>query len=174
MDPGASRLSAPQGPTPVPDGTNGPRDVLLQRAVDWCSRDGVGDTGLRALAASIGTAPPPWRDARVRMIESLTAYRALFAASIEAAVLAQRSDPIRELLGASPEHGRSGLAAALLAAPEDGLDRADVRSVRRVRPADPDLGRVAAAPLTARSSPEAGTAPLPRSGVGAVLAGGPT
>jgi AcrR family transcriptional regulator len=101
----------------------GSREVLLTRAMD----DLMGDWG-QAVAASMSTAVD-YRDAWVRIIESFTAHRALFAASIEAAVLAQRSDPIRELLGASLEQGRSGLAAALLAAPEDGLDRADVRSV---------------------------------------------
>jgi hypothetical protein len=56
------------------------------------------------------------------VIESYAANRWLWLATIEAAVQAEHSPKVRELMAASLRQGRSGLAAGLLGVAEDALD----------------------------------------------------
>ena len=100
----------------------GSREALLTRAMD----DLIDDWG-RAIATSMGAATDP-RDMWARMISSFAANRALFVASLDAAVLAGRSEPLRELLANSLEQGRAGAAAAVLGVDEDGLDPTTIRT----------------------------------------------
>ena len=53
------------------------------------------------------------------MIASYDANRWLWLATIEAAVQAEHSPKLRELMAASLDQGRTGLAAGLLGIPED-------------------------------------------------------
>lgn len=100
----------------------GSREALLTRAMN----DLIDEWG-QATATSMGAAGDP-RDIWARMISSFAANRALFVASLEAAVLAGRSEPLRELLANSLEQGRAGSAAAVLGVNEDDLDPAEIRT----------------------------------------------
>ena len=100
----------------------GSREALLTQALNELM-DEWGHT----IATSMGGATD-YRDMWARMIESFTANRSLFAASIEATVLAERSERLRELLASSLEQGRAGVAAAVLGVDEDGLEPAAVRA----------------------------------------------
>jgi AcrR family transcriptional regulator len=62
-------------------------------------------------------------------IDSRTANRWLWLASIEAAVQAEHTPKVRELLMESMRQGRSGLAAGLLGIPEETLDSQSERTV---------------------------------------------
>jgi AcrR family transcriptional regulator len=66
-----------------------------------------------------------WR----RAIESYGGHRRLWLASVEAAVEAEHSPRVRELMVAALREGRSGLAAGLVGVPESELDDKDLRTI---------------------------------------------
>ncbi len=66
-----------------------------------------------------------WRQA----IASYTEHRRLWLASVEAAVHAEYSPRIRELMAQGMREGRSGLTAGLLGVPEDTLDSQSARTI---------------------------------------------
>ena len=66
-----------------------------------------------------------WR----RAIESYGAHRRLWLASVVAAVEAEHSPRVHELMVAALREGRRGLAAGLVGAPESELDDKDVRTI---------------------------------------------
>jgi hypothetical protein len=70
-----------------------------------------------------------WRQA----IASYTGNRRLWLASVEAAVQAEHSPRIRELMAAGLREGRSGLAAGLLGVPEDTLDKQAAQTIGAVQ-----------------------------------------
>jgi AcrR family transcriptional regulator len=70
-----------------------------------------------------------WRAA----IESYVDHRKLWLASVEAAVQAEHSPRVRDLLAAGLREGRSGLAAGLLGIAEDTLDDAALRGIGSVQ-----------------------------------------
>src|SRR6516225_9893737 len=68
-----------------------------------------------------------------QVIASYAANRWLWLATIEAAVQAEHSPKVRELLAASLRQGRSGLAAGLLGVGEDTLDGPAERALGSVQ-----------------------------------------
>ncbi|WP_086577520.1 TetR/AcrR family transcriptional regulator [Streptosporangium minutum] len=68
-----------------------------------------------------------------RMIESFTAHRKLWLASVEALLQAEHSPELREYLAGSQKEGRRGLAATLRGVPEDELQDSTVRTLGSVQ-----------------------------------------
>jgi AcrR family transcriptional regulator len=102
----------------------GSREALLIEAFTQ-AMDAWGAQTEAAVRAAIAAGAGPreqyeafWR----QVIESYAANRWLWLATIEAAVQAEHSPKVRELMAASLRQGRSGLAAGLLGVAEDTLD----------------------------------------------------
>ncbi|HEV3069643.1 MAG TPA: TetR/AcrR family transcriptional regulator, partial [Streptosporangiaceae bacterium] len=102
----------------------GSREALLIEAFTRAMDDWGAETEAAVRAASAAGAGPReqyeafWR----QVIASYADHRWLWLATIEAAVQAEHSPKLRELLAASLGQGRTGLAAGLLGVPEDTLD----------------------------------------------------
>jgi len=102
----------------------GSREALLIEAFTQ-AMDAWGAQTEAAVRSAIAAGAGPreqyeafWR----QVIESYAANRWLWLATIEAAVQAEHSPKVRELMAASLRQGRSGLAAGLLGVAEDTLD----------------------------------------------------
>ena len=101
----------------------GSREALLIEAFTQ-AMDAWGAETEGAVRAAAGAGAGPreryeafWRE----VIASYAAHRWLWLATIEAAVQAEHSPKVRELLAAALRQGRSGLAAGLLGVAEDAL-----------------------------------------------------
>jgi AcrR family transcriptional regulator len=102
----------------------GSREALLIEAFTQ-AMDTWGAETAKALRGAVGAGAGPreryeafWRE----VLASYQANRWLWMATIEAAVHAEHTPKLRELMAASMGQGRSGLAAGLLGIPEDTLD----------------------------------------------------
>jgi len=113
----------------------GSREALLIEAFTQ-AMDVWGAQTEAAVRAAIAAGAGPreqyeafWR----QVIESYAANRWLWLATIEAAVQAEHSPKVRELMAASLRQGRSGLAAGLLGVGEDTLDGPAERALGSVQ-----------------------------------------
>ena len=113
----------------------GSREALLIEAFIQ-AMDAWGAQTEAAVRAAIAAGAGPreqyeafWR----QVIESYAANRWLWLATIEAAVQAEHSPKVRELMAASQRQGRSGLAAGLLGVAEDTLDGPAERALGSVQ-----------------------------------------
>jgi len=113
----------------------GSREALLIEAFTQ-AMDAWGAQTEAAVRAAIAAGAGPreqyeafWR----QVIESYAANRWLWLATIEAAVQAEHSPKVRELMAASLRQGRSGLAAGLLGVAEDTLDGPAERALGSVQ-----------------------------------------
>ena len=113
----------------------GSREALLIEAFTQ-AMDAWGAQTEAAVRAAIAAGAGPreqyeafWRE----VIESYAANRWLWLATIEAAVQAEHSPKVRELMAASLRQGRSGLAAGLLGVAEDALDGPAERALGSVQ-----------------------------------------
>jgi AcrR family transcriptional regulator len=113
----------------------GSREALLIEAFTQAMDDWGAETEAAVQAASAAGAGPReqyeafWR----QVIASYADHRWLWLATIEAAVQAEHSPKLRELLAASLGQGRAGLAAGLLGVPEDTLDGQAERALGSVQ-----------------------------------------
>jgi AcrR family transcriptional regulator len=113
----------------------GSREALLIEAFTQAMDDWGAETEAAVRAASAAGAGPReqyeafWR----QVIASYADHRWLWLATIEAAVQAEHSPKLRELLAASLGQGRTGLAAGLLGVPEDTLDGQAERALGSVQ-----------------------------------------
>jgi AcrR family transcriptional regulator len=113
----------------------GSREALLIEAFTQAMDDWGAETEAAVRAAGAAGAGPReqyeafWR----QVIASYAAHRWLWLATIEAAVQAEHSPKLRELLAASLRLGRTGLAAGLLGVPEDTLDGQAERALGSVQ-----------------------------------------
>jgi len=113
----------------------GSREALLIEAFTQAMDDWGAQTEAAARAAVAAGAGPReqyeafWR----QVIESYAANRWLWLATIEAAVQAEHSPKVRELMAASLRQARSGLAAGLLGVAEDTLDGPTERALGSVQ-----------------------------------------
>lgn len=109
----------------------GSRDALLIEAFIQAMEEWGAEIGAAVQAALSPDASPReryeafWRSA----IASYGNNRRLWLASVEAAVQAEHSPRIRELMAQGLREGRSGLAAGLLRVPEESLDDKTARTV---------------------------------------------
>ena len=113
----------------------GSREALLIEAFIQ-AMDAWGAQTEAAVRAAIAAGAGPreqyeafWR----QVIESYAAHRWLWLATLEAAVQAEHSPKVRELMAASLRQGRSGLAAGLLGVAEDTLDGPAERALGSVQ-----------------------------------------
>jgi AcrR family transcriptional regulator len=113
----------------------GSREALLIEAFTQ-AMDAWGAENEDSVRAAIASDSGPrgqyeafWR----QVIASYAENRWLWLATIEAAVQAEYTPKLRELLAASMGQGRSGLAAGLLGVAEDSLDDAGTRTVGSVQ-----------------------------------------
>jgi len=113
----------------------GSREALLIEAFTQ-AMDAWGAQTEAAVRAAIAAGAGPreqyeafWR----QVIESYAANRWLWLATIEAAVQAEHSPKVRELMAASLRQGRSGLAAGLLGVPDGALDGPAERALGSVQ-----------------------------------------
>ena len=113
----------------------GSREALLIEAFIQ-AMDAWGAQTEAAVRAAIAAGAGPreqyeafWR----QVIESYAANRWLWLATIEAAVQAEHSPKVRELMAASLRQGRSGLAAGLLGVAEDTLDGSSEQALGSVQ-----------------------------------------
>ena len=113
----------------------GSREALLIEAFTQ-AMDAWGAQTEAAVRAAIAAGAGPreqyeafWR----QVIESYAANRWLWLATIEAAVQAEHSPKVRELMAASLRQGRSGLAAGLLGVAENTLDGPAERALGSVQ-----------------------------------------
>lgn len=113
----------------------GSREALLIEAFTQAI-DAWGAETEAAVRATIGAGAGPreryeafWH----RVIASYADNRWLWLATIEAAVQAEHSPKLRELMAASLRQGRSGLAAGLLGVPEDEVDEAGEQALGSVQ-----------------------------------------
>jgi AcrR family transcriptional regulator len=113
----------------------GSREALLIEAFTQ-AMDAWGAQTEAAVRAAIAAGAGPreqyeafWR----QVIESYAANRWLWLATIEAAVQAEHSPKVRELMAASLRQGRSGLAAGLLGVAEDTLDGSSEQALGSVQ-----------------------------------------
>jgi AcrR family transcriptional regulator len=113
----------------------GSREALLIEAFTQ-AMDAWGAQTEAAVRAAIAAGAGPreqyeafWR----QVIESYAANRWLWLATIEAAVQAEHSPKVRELMAASLRQGRSGLAAGLLGVAEGALDGPAERALGSVQ-----------------------------------------
>ena len=113
----------------------GSREALLIEAFIQ-AMDAWGAQTEAAVRAAIAAGAGPreqyeafWR----QVIESYAANRWLWLATIEAAVQAEHSPKVRELMAASLRQGRGGLAAGLLGVAEDTLDGPAERALGSVQ-----------------------------------------
>ena len=113
----------------------GSREALLIEAFTQAMDEWGTETEAAVRAASAAGAGPReqyeafWH----QVIASYAANRWLWLATIEAAVQAEHSPKVRELLAASLRQGRSGLAAGLLGVAEDALDGPAERALGSVQ-----------------------------------------
>ncbi len=113
----------------------GSREALLIEAFTQAMDSWGTQTEAAVRAASAAGAGPReqyeefWR----QVIESYAASRWLWLATVEAAVQAEHSPKVRELMAASLQQARSGLAAGLLGVPEDTLDGPAERALGSVQ-----------------------------------------
>ncbi|GAA5764598.1 hypothetical protein Aros01_01075 [Streptosporangium roseum] len=113
----------------------GSREALLNAALIQAIDEWGTETG-RTLAAygDPGSSPAEQYEAMwSQMIESFTAHRKLWLASVEALLQAEHSSELREYLAGSQKEGRSGLAAILRGVPEDELPDSTVRTLGSVQ-----------------------------------------
>ncbi|WP_132123127.1 TetR/AcrR family transcriptional regulator [Actinocrispum wychmicini] len=109
----------------------GSREALLTEAFMQAMDEWGAEIGAAVQAALSPEASPReryeafWRQA----IASYTANRRLWLASVEAAVQAEHSPVIREVMVRGMREGRSGLAAGLFGVAEDSLDSRATRTV---------------------------------------------
>ena len=113
----------------------GSREALLIEAFTQ-AMDAWGAQTEAAVRAAIAAGAGPreqyeafWR----QVIESYAANRWLWLATIEAAVQAEHSPKVRELMATSLRQGRSGLAAGLLGVAENTLDGPAERALGSVQ-----------------------------------------
>ncbi|HVV25168.1 MAG TPA: TetR/AcrR family transcriptional regulator [Pseudonocardiaceae bacterium] len=101
----------------------GSREALLIEAFTQAMEE-WGEQSATAMAAVPADAGPHeryeafWR----AVIGSYDEHRWLWLATVEAAIQAEHSPPLRELVAGAMQEGRTGLAAGLLGVPEDSLD----------------------------------------------------
>ena len=113
----------------------GSREALLIEAFTQAMDEWGTETEAAVRAASAAGAGPReqyeafWR----QVIASYAANRWLWLATIEAAVQAEHSPKVRELLADSLRQGRAGLAAGLLGVAEDALDGPAERALGSVQ-----------------------------------------
>jgi len=113
----------------------GSREALLIEAFTQAMDAWGAETEAAVQAATAAGAGPReryeafWR----QVIASYAANRWLWLATIEAAVQAEHSPKVRELMAASMRQGRSGLAAGLLGVAEDTLDGPAERALGSVQ-----------------------------------------
>ena len=102
----------------------GSREALLIEAFTQAMDEwGTETEGAVRAARAAGAGPREQYEAFWRqVIASYAANRWLWLATIEAAVQAEHSPKVRELLADSLRQGRAGLAAGLLGVAEDALD----------------------------------------------------
>lgn len=112
----------------------GSREALLTEALMQAMEEWGGE--IQAAVESLD----PEADARQRYeafwrqaIASYTGNRRLWLASVEAAVQAEHSPRVRELMAAGLREGRSGLAAGLLGVPEDTMEARSARTMGAVQ-----------------------------------------
>lgn len=115
----------------------GSREALLIAAFTQ-AMDEWGAENEKAARAAVSSDVPS--DGRIRyeafwrgVIESYGANRWLWLATIEAAVQAEHTPKLRELMAASLREGRTGLAAGLLGVPEDGATGAPEQALGSVQ-----------------------------------------
>jgi AcrR family transcriptional regulator len=113
----------------------GSREALLTEAFTQ-AMDAWGAQTEAAVRAAVAAGAGPreqyeafWR----QVIASYGANRWLWLATIEAAVQAEHSPKVRELMAAALRQGRSGLAAGLLGVAEDTLDAPAERALGSVQ-----------------------------------------
>jgi len=126
----------------------GNREDLLAGALACLKTKGWAATTVRDIAAAAGVNHAAigyhFGSREALLIEAFTqamdewgteteANRWLWLATIEAAVQAEHSPKVRELLAASLRQGRSGLAAGLLGVAEDALDGPAERALGSVQ-----------------------------------------
>lgn len=102
----------------------GSREALLIEAFTQ-AMDAWGGQTEAAVRAAVAAGAGPREQYEAfwgQVIGSYAANRWLWLATIEAAVQAEHSPKVRELMAASLRQGRSGLAAGLLGVAEDTLD----------------------------------------------------
>ena len=113
----------------------GSREALLIEAFTQ-AMDAWGAQTEAAVRAAIAAGAGPREQYEafwLQVIESYAANRWLWLATIEAAVQAEHSPKVRELMAASLRQGRSGLAAGLLGVAEDALDGPAERALGSVQ-----------------------------------------
>lgn len=111
----------------------GTREALLNAAL-FELLDEWGDLLATALTSpDDATNAQRYTDMWARAIESFTANRALFAASVEAVLLGQRAPELRKQLAEGLAAGRSGMAATLLDTPEEKVPVETVRTLGSVQ-----------------------------------------
>jgi len=110
----------------------GSTDALMTAAMISAMEE-WGDTVGAALAGPPVAGEEPmigfWR----RVIESITAHRTLWLASVEVMIQAEHNPSLREQLAEGIRMGRQGMASLLTGTPEDQLDDATVRSLGSVQ-----------------------------------------
>jgi AcrR family transcriptional regulator len=113
----------------------GSREALLIEAFTQ-AMDAWGAESAGAVQAAVASDAGPREQYEVfwrQVIASYADNRWLWLATIEAAVQAEHSPKLRELMADAMRQGRSGLAAGLLGVPEQNLDDAGTRTVGSVQ-----------------------------------------
>ncbi|RKN41286.1 TetR/AcrR family transcriptional regulator [Streptomyces hoynatensis] len=113
----------------------GSREALLNAALieaidEWGTR--VGRT-LSAFGQEGATPAERYEAMWDRIIESFSAHRALWLASVEAVTQAEHSEDLRRYLAGGLAQGRLGLAATLGEVPEDEVGDAEARTLGAVQ-----------------------------------------
>lgn len=113
----------------------GSREALLIEAFTQ-AMDAWSDEGEQAVRAGLSpdaSARDGYEAFWQQAIGSYAANRWLWLATIEAAVQAEHTPKLRELIAAAQQQGRRGLAAGLLGRAEDTLDESTERTVGSVQ-----------------------------------------
>lgn len=113
----------------------GSREALLTAALIEALDDWGTETGRTLAAYGAGDATPAQRYEAMwdRVIESFTAHRTLWLASIEALVQAEHTDELRRYLAGGQAQGRQGLAAILGGVEESAVGDAEARTLGAVQ-----------------------------------------
>jgi AcrR family transcriptional regulator len=111
----------------------GSREALLIEAFTQAMDAWGAENSVRAAVTSDAGPRGRYEAFWGQVIASYSENRWLWLATLEAAVQAEYSPKLRELMAGSMRQGRSGLAAGLLGVAEDSLDDADERTVGSVQ-----------------------------------------
>src|SRR5215471_11979140 len=115
----------------------GNREDLLAGALACLKTKGWARTTVRDIAAAAGVNHAAigyhFGSREALLIEAFTQAMDTWGAQIEAAVQAEHSPKVRELMAASLRQGRSGLAAGLLGVAEDTLDGSSAQALGSVQ-----------------------------------------